>query len=527
MARKRIDGILLVGMACGALLWLGLAGEVSLTPTSPLAFEPGELEEVARWHATRAGAPTGAIERAYFSAYREGEIYLFVAKRHGDSAARALIRESLPLFAGVVEWANGVRVVVDTDGRLLSLQLAGSSVPHEGEPRANETKGIRRERLETLFGIDPSTLRAEEGRRFAWRDPESHFGIVTSYEARFENGALASASRRFETPEEEGIDWELRALQESPLAILTLWFAVAGWRERRSALPFSRWRLATAFLQFVIGVWICWLAFHLIAGPKLTWLSSILIGLGAGLCWIVVSIAMEHRLRVLGPGKLATLTRLFEGRISRFELAVVVLRGTCVGFILLGLDTLLVWLGTRAGLFWFDPIPHLVIPSQLILSNPLPSLHVAVFATYQALLVTLAVGLVLPALALRPGGCWRILLIGSALVALLIQNPAISMAAILPNGWKLLLLFIAMAVLCWTLLRFDLLTVAVAVFTFAFVWGNAQQWWFHGSVAASGPSIGFVLWGTCVAVAAVGAVLQQRSDRSRASRERPHASESF
>jgi hypothetical protein len=52
-------------------------------------------------------------------------------------------------------------------------------------------------RHETLFGIDPSILRAEEGRRFAWRDPESHFGIVTSYEAWFENGALASASRRF------------------------------------------------------------------------------------------------------------------------------------------------------------------------------------------------------------------------------------------------------------------------------------------------------------------------------------------
>jgi len=304
--------------------------------------------------------------------------------------------------------------------------------------------------------------------------------------------ALIGSRAQFEAARERdastGIAWGLRALQEAPLAALALAFAAWGWRERRRVDVRAPWRIRIAALQFATGVWVCWLALHLDLHPALTWTSSLVIGAAGAVAWLLVSIVIELRFRAIWPQKLAALVDLFECRARAPGVAEAVLRGTSIGLVLLATEFLLILSASGRSSVRLDPLNHIVIVSQFFLSNAMPALHVAIIAVYQALLVTLAIALAIPLLVARVRPTSLALVAGVIVLPLLIQNPAVAMGAVQPYGWKLLFLLVHSALLLLTFLWFDLLTVAVAVFTYGFWWGN------HAILLAAPPDTTVTTW---------------------------------
>lgn len=330
---------------------------------------------------------------------------------------------------------------------------------------------------------------------------EAMIGSRAQYEAARERDASTS------------IAWGLRALQEAPLTALALAFAAWGWRERQRVDVLALWRITSAGLHLAIGVWVCWLAFHLTLHPALTWISSLVIGAAGAVAWLFVSIVIELRFSALWPRKLAALVDLFEFRARAPGVAEAVLRGTSIGLVLLAIESLLILSASGRSSVHLDPLNHIVIVSQFFLGNAMPALHVAIIAVYQTLLVTLAIALAIPLLVAYVRPTSLALAAGVIMLPLLIQNPAVAMGAVQPYGWKLLFLLVHSAVLLLIFLRFDLLTVAVAVFTYGFWWGN------HAVLLASPPNAGvtiwpaYGLWAACVLAFVVNGLRQQRQEQ--------------
>jgi hypothetical protein len=73
------------------------------------------------------------------------------------------------------------------------------------------------------------------------------------------------------------------------------------------------------------------------------------------------------------------------------------------------------------------------------------------------------------------------------------------MGTVQPWHWTLLVLFIDYLILVLTFRLFDLLTLCVAIGTFAFWWANYPLFVMQRPIGAAGPWTAFFLWGLCVA----------------------------
>ena len=88
----------------------------------------------------------------------------------------------------------------------------------------------------------------------------------------------------------------------------------------------------------------------------------------------------------------------------------------------------------------------------------------------------------------------------------------ITLGAVQPYHWKILLLLFDCLVLVWAFHRFDVLTVAWAGFTFAFCWQNYFLLVMFEPTGAVEQWIAFAVWG--LFVLAVGAVAFQSALRA-------------
>ena len=203
-------------------------------------------------------------------------------------------------------------------------------------------------------------------------------------------------------------------------------------------------------------------------------------------------------LRVI-PAKILTFARLFDRRVATEPCGLAILRGTLVGIALLGVQTFLVWAGTTYVRMWLDSETH-ILEAGITLSSLWPSADALLCALFQTASVApflVFIGPVAMRFARRTGVA---VFIAAALAA--VATGGITMGVVKPYPWQLVLLGLDYVVLAWTFARFDVLTLIVTVFTFAFCWqmypllvifepaGAAQEW---GA---------FILWGVFVLAAA-------------------------
>ena len=97
---------------------------------------------------------------------------------------------------------------------------------------------------------------------------------------------------------------------------------------------------------------------------------------------------------------------------------------------------------------------------------------------------------------------WVVVGATALLAALFLPGPMLSMAAVQPYHWKLVLLLADCLLLAWTFARFDLLTLFAAVFAFAFCWHNYWLLLILQPAGAEGQWVSFGLWSVALLAAA-------------------------
>jgi len=281
--------------------------------------------------------------------------------------------------------------------------------------------------------------------------------------------------------------------QVLPTFALDVLVVILGLFQMRTVDLTARWRVVNVVAVFVAAA--------SVLPPLPSGAARIVLatfgGLGIALVMFFWTIVLERSIRRVGP-QFSTWVRLFDRRALSEPCALAILRGTLIGLALLGLDAVLVWMGTNYLGMRLDGVTQIFIPAALLLNNPWPIAPAVQNALFQAYVFVLLVGFLASFVARFVRRPWLATLIAAALVAAIAPGPFLNMGAVQPYHLKVLVLFPGLLVLAWTFASFDLLSVASAAFTFAFCWLNYFLLVVFEPTGPVGPWIALGVWGLFV-----------------------------
>lgn len=277
----------------------------------------------------------------------------------------------------------------------------------------------------------------------------------------------------------------------------------------------ARWRMVMTALYLLIGIWTSgrmpWAADPDTSPVVLMFLTMIL-AVAMAFIWFFGSIALERAVRRADPARFASVVRFFDRRLLSEPCGLALLRGTLLGLTLLGVDTFLVSTGTTRLGMRLDSLTHLMCLAWPYLRTSWPSAHLILDALAQAVAVGWIIAFLASFLAGFVRRSWESIFGAAALAAVFAVHPFISLGAVQPYQWKLAVLLLSYLFLTWVFIRFDLLTLLAAVFTFAFWWVNYRLLVMFEPTGAGDQWLAFAVWG--VAVAAAAAIAFQAPLRS-------------
>jgi serine/threonine protein kinase len=493
---QRSDWALLALALVGLFVFLALFARTSLASRSQVAFDRSILRRIAEEHARRAGAPVEGtpeiIVMQYFSRYE------YLARQAGSRTALEFTNNPVLYWFWLVSWPNRTKVAVDNRGNLVSLSRSFSSEtgallpPDEARPLAE--RALRdffgREgglRLESAILNDKWYERAAAS--FSFLDASDYRGLTRRYTVRLVGREIAYLSDVFSVP--MGYAAPPTALwQIMPSGVFWFCAFTAGFLQRRRVAD-ARWKTVLVGGGVVVGAWWGWLVS---SGGPMGAILPFFIGLAAAVYTYFLLIALECNLRRAVPAKLATLARLFHREALSGPCGLAILRGSFIGLAILGTDAMLVWLGAARLGMRLDEMEHITVPSVVFLGSAWPSAH----ASIKSLSDGLEIGAMLPFLAAFLARflkrAWVVVGATALTAALLLPGPLLSLAAVQPYHWKLVLLFADCLLLAWTFARFDMLTLCAAVFAFAFCWHNYLLLLILQPAGAEGQWLAFALW---------------------------------
>jgi hypothetical protein len=331
-------------------------------------------------------------------------------------------------------------------------------------------------------------------REFTFLDTNDYRGLTRQYTVRLAGREIAHLSDVFAVP----VAFPNTLWQVMPAMVFWLLALVAGFLQRRRVAD-ARWKTILVGASFVAAAWWGWLLFG--DGPYRGILPPF-IGLAAAVLTYFPLIALECNLRRAGPAKLTTLARLFHREALSGPCGLAILRGSFIGLVILGVDAVLVWLGTARLGAWLDEAVHVMVPPVALLGKSWPSAQASIKSLFDALEIGLMVSLLAALLARFLKRAWVVVGATALTAALLLPGPMLSVAAVQPYHWKLVLLSADCLLLAWTFARFDLLTLFAAVFAFAFCWHNYWLLLILQPVGAEGQWLAFGLWSVALLAAA-------------------------
>jgi serine/threonine protein kinase len=496
---QRSDWLLLVLAIVGLALFFAFFRRTSLAPRSEIHFNRSVLRRIAQEYAERIGAPLSQEYR--IDAGPAAARYDYVAEKAGALAALELTNNPVPYWEWKAEWRHNDRrptqVWVDNRGSLTTFSRDFPAASAIERLTLDEAKPLAEKALADFFHRHPSELRLESAANdtwrglltasFIWANPSDYHGLRQRYTVRFVGRGIGLLDVSYDPP--PGYVWRppLWEVLVPALAFGSV-LLILGVFQRRQVELAARW-LVTLVFGFVLGSWMVWQAGPLVEGvePSLVLFSSVTTGLSVALFFFFASVAWERSVRRVAPWKFPSFVRLFGRRAFSEPCGLAILRGTFLGFALLGVDSFLVWMGTTNLGMRLDSLPVVSLQAWF-LRGPGASPQLVLNSLSQ----TLGFGLILAFLAsfltrfVRRA--WVAGLAAAALAAAIVNDPATTLGAVQPYHWKLLLLLIECLVLVWVFTRFDVLTLLAAVFAFALWWqnyrllvmfepaGNAEQW---------------------------------------------------
>jgi serine/threonine protein kinase len=505
---ERSDWLLLAAAIAGLALFFPFFNRTSLAPRSKVSFDHSVLGRIGEEYARRIGAPTGGKPRTGLAWPFHLIQYDYVAGKAGATAALEQTNNPVPYWVWQVGWDNGTTVGVDNRGSLVIFSRNFSPTAPVEKLSVEDARPRAERALREFFERDPEALRLENAvsdtflghvaTSYTWLDPQDFHGLQRRYIVRLAGTEIAYLESRYDWPaaysRPGGGDWIINRM-----AVLSFVLLALGLYQMKRVDLRARWRARMCVVLFVLGGWWGSRVFGGLEGQFAIFIAS-LIALSFAFVGFFVFIALERLVQRVGPAKTLTFIRLFDRRVFSEPCGLGILRGTLVGVALLGVETLLVWVGTTHGRMWLDSDTH-ILWAGISAGEKWPSVRVFLSALFQTLTVGVVIvfaGCLVARFCRRP---WLTALIVAALSAVTVAGG--SMGAIKPYPWQLVLLGFDCLVLACTFARFDVLTLIVTVFTFALCSqsypllvmfepaGAAQEWGV------------LILWGLFVLAAAV------------------------
>ncbi len=512
---QRSDWLLLPLAAAGLLLFFSFFEGTSLAPRSPIAFDRGALPRIAQEYAQRLGAPVGRNCRI-------GEIpaarrYDYLATTAGAPVALELANNPVPYWVWSVDCEHPDRqptvVVVDNHGSLVNFirdfpsGSGGERIPLE-EAQALASKTLRdlfnRESSQLIASsAGPDTWRGLPAYSFRWEEPTDLHGMKRGYVVRLVGRDIAHLLRSYEPP--VGYVWQAPLWEALPIFVMMMVLPILGFYQRRQVELAARWRVVMTALYVLLGIWISgrmpW-AGDTDSDPFVLMFVTAILAIAMAFIWFFGSIALERAVRRADPARLASFVRLFDRRLLSEPCGLALLRGTVLGLILLGVDTFFVSIGTARLGMRLDSLTHVMCQAWPYLGTSWPSTHLVLDGLTQ----TVAVGWTIAFLASFLAGfvrrSWAAIFGAAALAAVFGVHPFISLGAVQPYQWKVAALLLSYLFLTWAFIRFDVLTLMAAVFTFAFWWQNYRLLLMFEPTGARDQWLAFAVWGLFVLAAA-------------------------
>jgi hypothetical protein len=514
------DWSLIAAAAIGLAAFFFCFARVSLAPRSQVTFDRTGLRRIAEEHLQRLGVPPTPLKQITGTVNVGSFVYL--ARQQGASVARDAANNPIHYWIWSVSF-EGLLVEVDHRGRL--TQFARLE-PVPVDPARQSFDDARRQAakaIEEFFGKAVSTLELEREVRgqvygFDWRSPELFHGLREHYAVTVDGHGIGFLNNYVELPAEYAAgsfpfgevtmnEWGL------PVAVvISVLLSVLGFLNRRRVAQAAPWRSAIAAVSFAAAALLAYDTIPRSPGVGLDVAVSVALGLLYAVVVFLGSIALEALLRRKDIWRLGTMAALVTGRGHMEAPALSFVRGTVIGLLLLGADTCAIWLGTTYFHARLSPV-YVGLLGAVVNAVAWPVGLVLATAFVQVTGVALLVAFTVSIVDRLSERRWLAVVAGSALLAA--SGIRESMGTVLPWYWTWFVLWIDYVILVAAYGRFDLLTVCVAVGTFAFWWGNYPLLVMQEPIGASGPWTAFVLWGLVVAAAAAVAFQSALRERFR------------
>jgi len=512
---QRADWLLLPLAAAGLLLFFSFFEGSSLASRTPVAFERAALPRLAQEYAQRAGAPVSKDYRV--GAIPVADRYEYLAATAGAPAARELANNLVPYFQWYVAWVHPDRrpteVWVDNRGSLVGLVRhfpAGSA----GEISVEESRPLAEKALREFFGREAADLRlrtaalttlyGHSAAAFSWDDPADFRGLTRRYLVRIVEGEIASLDVFYALP--PGYVWRAPIWQAVPIVLLVFVLVALGLYQRRQVDPTARWRIILTAFGFLVGLWTAarlpFTRGAVAPDPILLGFMASIFGLAFAFLMFFFSIAVERAVRRAALARFASFVRFFDRRILSQPCGLALLRGSLLGLAWLGLDTILVSSGTNHLGMRLDSLAQLMVLAWPHLGTSWPNSNLLMDALFQGLSVGMFLGFLISLLAGFVRRSWVAVIGAAALGAVFLVHPFFTWGAVQPYHWKLAVIFLDCVLLAFILLRFDLLTLMGAGFTFGFWWLNYRLLVMFEPTGAGEQWLAFYLWGVFVLAAA-------------------------
>jgi hypothetical protein len=505
---RKSDWGLVAAAVVGLAMFFVCFARTSLAPRSQVTFDRTVLKRIAEEHLQRLGVPATGVTQGGVNL--NPAAYIYLARQYGASLAREVANNPVHYWTWEVDFGAG-SLTVDHKGRLTSF----SRQPVPVDPAVSSFEDAQRQAARTVgtfFGQTASTLEVERETRgqvygFTWFGPKAAHGLRERFSVSIDSLGASSLTVEPDLPAGYAAVWFNEVTMDRwglPVAVVICVLVSAfGFFNRRRVVLAAPWRTALAVISFIGGAGFSFASFDMkVVGTAV----SVAVALGLGLLYAVVSllasIALEVLMRKADVHKLGTLSSVFKWRAGKEAAGLSVVRGVFIGLALLGADACAIWLGTTYFQARLSPV-HVGLLGGIISGIAWPAALVFAIGAAQVAGIGLLVAFT-DSIASRLPGRKSIGLI-SAAALLAASGIRLSMGAVQPWYWTLLVLFIDYLFLVLAFRRFDLLTLCVAVGTFALWWANYPLFVMQQPIGASAPWTVFILWGLGVAAASAAA----------------------
>jgi serine/threonine protein kinase len=505
---QRSDWALVAAAVAGLALFVPSFARTSLAPRTQVTFDRSVLPRIAEEYLQRLGVPVTPVTQ--ISGALDPWSYIYLAKLRGAAVARDASNNPVHYWTWHVDFGR-TSVEVNSRGRLTAFLR--DPVPLDASaPPVDEAKRRASAAVEEFFGVSVSALEFERETRggaygFTWIDPPSVGSLRQRYSVSVDRTGVSFLSQTSDLPS----GYAYTALDEVtmdrwglPVAVVFCVLAsVFGFFNSRRVVQAAPWRIALAAVSFVGGAafTLSTLPFGGVGGA--VWLA---VALGLGLLYAVVTllgcIALEVLARKDGGHRLATLAALFGSRPGGDAAGLAIVRGGAAGLVVLGVDVFAIWIGTTYFSARLSPV-HVGLLGGVLNTLRWPLGVVLAITAVQVAGLGLLVALAASVIARLQSRAWITVVVAAVLLGA--SGIRVSMGAVQPWQWTLIVLFVDYLLLILTFRRFDLLTLCTAVGTFAFWWANYTLLVMQQPIGAFGPWAAFVVWGLAIAAAAAAA----------------------